>query len=433
MNSIPDRFPTSLLDCLVDFLSPFEDVVIQLEMEFAGRLDDGRLAKAVDLTLDAEPVLGCRFVDNARKPYFERLDSHERSAFLLVNSGGKYESFKSSPIDRKNGPQIRVCLWQSSDGDRLLLKVAHQVSDAGGVKDIAAVLSGIYRQLSNDPAYRPSPNVRGSRSFRQVLRHVPWHAYPRIYLNSLQSGMRVSIPHTVHTLSVPDGATKPLTYVTRLIPALRVTALSEYGHSHNATLNDIFAAASLRALAGMGNRRERSHISLTTTIDMRRYLPSERAEAIANLSTALMRWPDLGTEPGQDFQTTLEKVAGITRYGKQHWIGLDLLFATSTPLFKTMPHRLGMKQFKGLVKSGLKRQQSEHGFTNTGPIDQERVTFGTQPSTARILPTSAYPPMPFAWSLSGYNGTLTLAAGAYPTQKETIEKFFDAIIKELPI
>jgi hypothetical protein len=30
-------------------------------------------------------------------------------------------------------------------------------------------------------------------------------------------------------------------------------------------------------------------------------------------------------------------------------------------------------------------------------------------------------------------GTLTLSAGAYPTQKEIIEKFFDAVLKELPV
>jgi NRPS condensation-like uncharacterized protein len=432
MEDIPHRFPARLIDCFVDFLSPFEDVMIQLEMEFAGHLDPGRLAKAVDLTLDAEPVLGCRFVDSARKPCFERLDPDKRSAFFLASKEGEYETFKSSSIDHKDGSQIRVCLWQSPDGDRLLLKVAHQVADAGGVKDIAAVLSDIYRRLSNDPAHRPPPNIQGSRSLRQVLRHVPWHAYPCIYLNSLQSGMRVSRPHTVHTLSVPDGPREPLTYVTRLIPSGRVSTLAEYGRSHNATLNDVFAAASLRALISMGNWQGRSHVSLTTTIDMRRYVPSERAEAAANLSTALMRWPDLGTEPGQDLETTLDKVAKITRFGKTHWIGLDLLFATTTPPFKTMPHKWGMRQFQRLVKAGLKRQQSEHGFTNTGPIDPERVTFGVPPSMARILPTSAYPPMPFAWSLSGYNGTLTLAAGAYPTQKETIGKLFDAILKELP-
>ncbi len=61
------------------------------------------------------------------------------------------------------------------------------------------------------------------------------------------------------------------------------------------------------------------------------------------------------------------------------------------------------------------------------------MTFGKRPSVAHILPPQTYPPIPFDWGLSGYNGTLTLAAGAYPSQKETIERFFDAVLKELPV
>src|SRR5512136_1331262 len=213
MKDLPRRFPATLLDCFTDFLSPLLNEMIQLEMEFSGCLDAGRLEKAVDLTLDAEPILGSRFVDNTRRPYFERLDRDKRSAFLLASQESEYETFKSSPIDHRNGPQVRVCLWSSPGGDHLLIKVAHQVADAGGTKDVAAVLSDIYGKLSNDPAYRPSPNVEGSRSIRQVLRRVPWHAYPRIYLNSVQELMRLSRVKSVLALPGIEGPSDPLRYV----------------------------------------------------------------------------------------------------------------------------------------------------------------------------------------------------------------------------
>jgi NRPS condensation-like uncharacterized protein len=72
MADMPRRFPATLLDCFTDFPSPLLNEMIQLEMEFAGGIDAGRLAKAVDLTFDAEPILGSRFVDSCRRPYFER-------------------------------------------------------------------------------------------------------------------------------------------------------------------------------------------------------------------------------------------------------------------------------------------------------------------------------------------------------------------------
>jgi NRPS condensation-like uncharacterized protein len=433
MNNIPDCFPARISDCFTDYLAAFADMIIQLEMEFDKGLDAKRLAKAVDLTLDAEPVLGCRFVNNSYKPYFQRLDTDKRPAFFTANSENEYEAFKSASIDRQNGPQINVCLWHSTKGDRLLLKVAHQVADAAGVKDIAAILSRIYRQLASDPQYRPIPNTKETRSLLQVLRHVPLHAYPRIYLNSVQSTWRTSKPRTVHTLSIPDGPREPLTFVTRLIPSGRVSTLAEYGRSHNATLNDIIAAASLRTLADTGNWNKRSHLSLSTTIDLRRYVPSGRAAAVANLGYSNVEWPDLGTNPGQDFAATLDKVAAITRYGKMHWIGLDIMFSPVIPLCKFMPHARGKELYQKYFEAGIKKHACTHWFTNTGLIEQESVNFGMQPITARILPQQCYPWMPFIFSLSGYNGTLTLVAGAYPTQKETIEKFFDAILKEIPI
>ena len=428
MTDIPHRFPATLLDCFTDFLSPLLNEMIQLEMEFAGGLDAGRLAKAVDLTLNAEPILGCRFVDGCRRPYFERLDRDEQFAFLLAGQESEYETFKSGSIDHRSGPQIRVCLWPSPSGDHLLIKVAHQVADAGGTKDITAVLSDIYGRLLNDPAYRPSPNIKGSRSSRQLLRHVPWHAYPRIYLNGVQELMRLSRVRDVQALCVLEGPREPSVYISRLIPSVRVTSLAEYGRSHNATLNDIFTAASLRALVTLGNWQGRSHVSLQTTLNMRRYIPSGRAEAVANLSAGLYRWPDLGTEPGRDFETTLDRVARITQYGKTHWIGLEIPLAPYAPLIKIMPHAWAVKRFEQAAGA-----TGGHGFTNTGPIDPGSVTFGMRPSMAHILPPQVYPPTSFIYSLSGYNGTLTLLAGAYPTQKETIERFFDATLKELPV
>jgi len=433
MKDIPDRFPARLMDGYSDHQSQLSETMIQLEMEFAESLDAKRLAKAIDLTLDAEPVLGCRFVDNTYKPYFERLDVNKRPAFFPANSQDEYEKFKSNSIDHRTGPQINVCLWQSTDGDRLLLKVAHQVADAAGVKDIAAILSGIYRQLSDAPDYLPSPNIREQRSLREVMKHVPLRAYPRIFWTSLRSTLTDYLPPPIHALYTSNGPREPLTYVSCLIPSDRVSKLVQYGHSHEATINDVIMTAAFRALADTGNRKKGSHITMSTTIDLRRYIPSGRAPAVANLSYLLIFWPNIGAEPLQGFDATLEKVANITRYGKAHFFGLDLVFNILNPICKTMHYAVGKNIYRSFFELLLKRKKSTHWFSNTGPIDIESVTFGIPPSRAHIMPPVIYPPAPFMFSLSGYNGTLTLAAGTYPTQKETIEKFFNAILKELPI
>lgn len=432
MNSIPHRYPARLIDRYCDYLTPVCEMMIQLEMQFDRRLDAKRLAKAVELTLDAEPILGCRFVDDSYKPYFERLEPDQRSAFFPVTNRNEYEAFKSRPMDHKKGPQINACLWQASDGDRLMLKVAHHVADAGGLKDTAAILSGIYRNLSEDPDYHATPNIKEQRSLRQILRHVPLHAYPRIYLSSVQSQSRVYKRRAIQTLPSADGPRMPLTFVTRTIPSDRTSKLAQYGHLRNATLNDIFSAAALRSIGATGDSDSDSQHSLATTVDLRRYIPSGNAQAVANLSEAPIHWPDLGNELGTDFAATLDRVAKITRYGKTHWVGLTVLFEPFNLPSVFMPHAWALKRYNELAKLGLKYHAAPHTFTNTGLIEPESVVFDAPPTAACILPPAVYPLGLVVFSLSGYNGTLTLAAGAYPTQKETIEKLFDAILKELP-
>jgi NRPS condensation-like uncharacterized protein len=432
MNSIPDRFRATLMDGLTDHQAQFNEMMIQMEMDFDEELDDRTLARAVDLTLDAEPVLGCRFVEGSRKPFFQRLDASKRSAFVLAASENEYEAFKSTSMDCRSSPQISVCLWHTSGRARLLLKVSHQVADAAGVKDVAAILSGIYRRLSDDRNYLPPPNIKEQRSLREVLKHIPLHAYPGIFISAMITNWISYFPPPVHSLHTDDGPRDPLIYLSRFIPSDRVSYLSEYGRAYKATLNDMIMVAAYRALAAMGNKQKGSHVVLSNTQDLRRYIPSGHAPAVANLSYAYLYWPDLGPEPFQDFADTLKRLARITGKKKSRRIGLDVVFDSFVPMGKIMSHEQARKIYRDYMESLIKKQGGTHWFTNTGPIDTESVNFGRSPVKAHILPPVAYPPLPCMFNLSGYRGTLTLSAGAYPTQKEINEKLLDAILEELP-
>ena len=91
------------------------------------------------------------------------------------------------------------------------------------------------------------------------------------------------IPST-HALPVKDGPRTPLTFIHRDIPPDRVLRLSEYGQMQGATVNDVLVAAFFRALAAEGDWDGKKQLILTTTVDLRRYLPAGWNKAITNLS-----------------------------------------------------------------------------------------------------------------------------------------------------
>jgi len=428
-SNIPNRLRSQYTDRIVSFFRYAGDMMIQLEMEFAQQLDTERLAKAVNLALDAEPVLGCRFVLRWWRPYWERLDDSEREAFLLARDGGEYEAFKASSIDVYSGPQVKACLWHSPAGDRLLLKVAHEAADAGGVKEIAAAISSIYSRLADEPNYRPSPNLKGSRSIWQVIRRVPWYAYPCIYINFLQEHWSLMISPTTHLLPIEDGPRVPLSFVYRHLSVDSVGRLAEYGRRRDATLNDLVIAAIFRVLAAVGNWDGQERLRLGITADLRRYLPGGRGEGICNLSATEAIC--LGTCLGDDFESTLWRVTTVTRRRKARWIGLND-YVGLAPFHSASPYAVLKILFRKVMQLGREKQNTPNELTNMGLISTESVTFEAKPLNAYLLPPPLYPPM-FLAGLSGYAETLTLSASVYPSQKDITERFFDAVLAELPV
>lgn len=64
MNKMPNRFPAVVADKALICMHTVGEMMIHLEMEFAKPLDADRLERALDLLLDAEPILGCRARQN---------------------------------------------------------------------------------------------------------------------------------------------------------------------------------------------------------------------------------------------------------------------------------------------------------------------------------------------------------------------------------
>ena len=121
MSNIPKRFPAQMMDRTIDPGAILGNPMIQLELEFPKQLDAERLSKALDLTIDAEPILGFRWVAKWLRPYWERVEERTRDTLLLTSKKIEYEKFMTRPMDPSTGPQIEGCLWRASDKDRLLL------------------------------------------------------------------------------------------------------------------------------------------------------------------------------------------------------------------------------------------------------------------------------------------------------------------------
>ena len=425
MQEIPKYFRAQFTDRFINYVRGTGEMMMHLELEFSSHLDIDRLTKALDLTLDAEPVLGCRFVKRWWRPRWERLDAGNREVLALAKDAREYEAFKHASIDPYIGPQFKACLLHAADRDRLLIKVAHEVSDVRGVSQIAKLISSTYSRLAHDPEYRPEPSINGDRSIWQVFNHIPWHAYPIILydyyrlnlLPSLFSGVSVHLP-------VIDDNDRMLEFVSRVVPEDLLKHIIEYGRQRDGTLNDILVAAFFHAITAVSEWDHKSQLRVCLTVDLRRFKPDGNGGGICNLSG--METVDLGTDLNDDFGYTLKRVSSFMRQRKANWIGINHYIGLA-PISIFLPHGV-MKRITVLAVQSLGNMgKAPYVFANMGAIEQKDVTFDMPPVEARFLPAVDYPPH-IIFCFNSYNRYLTISAGSWPCSKKQIERCLDEMI-----
>jgi len=430
MANVPERYPAVALDRIIASAEEQQcaELMIQLEMDFGHPLDGDRLARACALLVSAHPILGCRFAAGHQEPCWESVNNAGSKILACAASRPDYEAFRVAAIDSRSGPQAAACLYHSPHGDHLIIKATHVVCDVAGLFDIVLLLSSIYSRLNDDPCYRPQPCMPAFRGLDQIMRHVPWHAYPTVLRNVLGTLWTNLIPATTHTLTLPAGEREPRIYVMRHLSEPRAARLRKYAAGQRATLNDALLAGFHRALAVAGQWDGRAALRAQMLVDLRRwYLKNRPAEGICNLLG--YEYTNLGTDLGCDVTTTLARVSAITRRRKASWFGLTDNCCGA--ILNLMPYHWMAKAVRAMVAQGFARRSIPNALTNAGEVQTSRVRFDQQPLRAWFLPPIVYPPQ-FIAGVSSYNGSLTFSSGVPASAQPAVAHFFDCLMAELP-
>jgi NRPS condensation-like uncharacterized protein len=435
----PAALPDRLLYSSTNVVDPDLHCVIRL----AGHLDPEQVGRATALLLEAQPILAMRFVPGHREAHWECMPAVE--AHILFQHADddaddqQLREFLTTPSDCRVGPQAQVRLFHPVDaarserGDTLCLKVSHVAADAHSVAECAYLVAAFYAGLASGcgrerPTFsdRALTTVYRRLTAARVLRAAGHAGLDRV--RSLAAG-----PWRFPSAAGP--ALDPVLLV-RHIGEDRIRPLAEMADAHQATLNDAVLAAYVRALAEIHPLPRRPRLRLQTTVDLRRYLPRDGADAsrpapVANLSG--WAWPDVGFDPGPEFSDTLILVRDEMRRLKACPLGLGdwLLYALPFGLLPFgLAHRLvtviGPPSERGIV--------SHPPFTNLGALEPSRLDFGHAKATQAFLTVPIMRP-PFVFlGVSGFGQSLTFTAGFWEpaVDRRRVQRLLDAIERELP-
>ncbi len=395
---------------------------------FTHQIDAERLAQALARIFDMWPILGCRFVVQGNRLFWERISKAERQAFFMIHNEQEFETFCTRQVDSRIGPQINLGLFPAPGNSIILLKLSHQVSDGRGFALISRALSTTYNRLLQDPAYTPKPIIQGSRSGSQIVRQLPWSALPIMVMNCIKLAWSHKHPRSTLTLPLAPWDNTAWSYRVRHISASRTNRIISWVKQYQATLNDAILAAQLRALVHCGHWNGTAGLRIQMTVDLRSWYGRAPAEdALCNLSA--FEYVNLGTDLGTDFGATLQRIAAITRERKRSYFGLSE--ALLVPLVTALPYRWLVRLVGTVARAKAARNNVPCLLTNTGPIAPENVTFDQPPRAAWVLPHVLFPPA-FCLGVSSYNKAISLAAGVSHRDVALVDSFLDQMVAELP-
>lgn len=423
VNEIPDILPANGHDRSNYIPKRFNsNMEINAVVSFDQSLDEDVLKKAVRLSLDAEPVLGCRFIED-EQPYWRRFEEPDEIMwFEFVKSDNKQEAagrFLKSTFAH-DGQQIKVRLIRSRDKDTLCVKISHACSDAAGLKQYLEILAGIYSKLQENGGFKPMPNQD-----RRDQKH---------YFDAMGVAEPLALfdPYTYFvkpTWAFPHHA---LEYEEMSISIRRINdeaydRIKEFAKTQGVTVNTTLATAFVRSLFELVKPPVGEEMAICVTIDLRGTYTSDTNQAVCNMSVSIL--PKISRIEKESFKGTLKRVSYSIDELKR--TRAHILNAVALEVLGSIDFSKALGQMEGIFQWINKTRKSHPILSNMGIINTLKFGQIIAADAYLVTPTSGAPA--FLLGASTYNKTLTLDVSYYRPahKKEDIEKFMDLMEKEL--
>ncbi len=409
---------------------------IQFIMKIDGTLDFDTLVRAVRLSVEAEPVFGCRFV-KSDSPYWKRFDDiddiNKFCSFVETdNDEDGVKRFLESPMSMDKDPMVLIRLIRKGAYDTLGIKINHVCCDGAGAREYVLLLSDIYSHIAaGDTAYIPDISIRDRKDIDELKIACSDESPDTAW--SIQQ--QVALP--TWTFPWKNNQMGKVIFPVCKLPQGQLEIMRKYAKDRNATINDLLLTAIFRAMFKITKAPYGIPMDLPITIDLRKYLSDQKANAIRNLSGGIIIKID--RRHHETFEDTLARVTAVTsEMRSKHPSILNSLWAE---YIESISFRNVCAYYKYLSQL-IEFTSSNPFFTiancglalsNCGYISKNPINFGNRTVTdAYIIPPVVRAPA-LLLVASTYNGIVTLAIGYYEpsANKSDIENLLNKIKKEL--
>ena len=405
-------------DCMQYFYGAAQEPLIRCFARFNGHLNESTLKQAVDLSIDAVPLITSCFDEK-----FHCWRKHGFTADSIVHltesrdeDGATARKLMLTPIDRTCEPQLRIFDVRNEKFDTLCVIINHRVSDGGGFKEYLYLLADLYSKCEKDSGYHTKPQPLGKRNLSQLLKNFSI----RQKLDILFSDAPSHKPDPAMILPIQGDSANPTLVISR-IEEEQFARIRSFAKGNHASLNDMLLTAYIRTLHRVTGCTD---ITVPCPVDLRKYKKAGQTCGICNLTANYSCHIDMTQD--ELFRNTLEKVSRQMRAQKECDACLKgpILYHI---MFHVLPFRTVRKLFYKISPVPIT------SYTNLGIINNAKFRFGSLTIEDAFISTAVKHVPYFQLSVSTYGGCCTLTSSLYGTQEDrkTVEGFLYQVEKEL--
>lgn len=428
---IPDEIPAGGQDWanhIAHIIS--SNAQIQVVLEFEQHINEDLMKRAIRFSIDVEPVLGCRFMEET-KPYWKRLSDIDNLTWCCLESTQNkvetLEKFLESPLEPEYR-QLQAKIIRLDQNDLLCLKLDHACTDGGGVKQYVQLLADIYTHLSKDLNYRPISNRNLKRDASCLFEQLSF-ANPKAALNQEMENPKPSWSFPYQECPSTHMQAHQTSMMILRISGEKLAGILVYTKARQVTVNDLIMTLFYRALFAMVLLEPLVPVPIDVTVDLRRYLSNQKCASICNMSgianTTLTR---VAEEP---FELTLKRVVQMMTQVKKNNPGIQS--AVSMELMTGLSYQAALGFLQKAQQNIKQRGKCAPLLSNMGILAENPLRFGNHTVKDGYMITPAFHAPGFMLGVSTYHDTLTLVVSYYKseTRHEDVAKFLSMMESEL--
>lgn len=398
---------------------------IQIVLSFAERLDFECLKRAVRLTIDAEPILGCKFVICDNKPTWKRYKDLEQIPWCKLIETEKPDKILHNilckPFDFEKF-QLEVYLLRSVKNDLLCIKINHSCSDGGGAKDYLNLLKETYTQLTKDSNFYPEINHNLNRNTGQIFKNLGI-MNPATLINPHLAELKPTWAFPYRKSDVEN-----FNYLILHLTGSETNQLVLYAKEKKVTLNDLILSAYYRALFAIIDPAFDQPMEICVTMDLRSYLEGGRAAAICNLSGVLNHRI---FRKNENSEATLSRVADGMKELKKDKPGLHS--AALIEMLSGIDFKTATASIRNAWNESIHSGMSTINLSNFGIVSSEPLYFGEIAAEDAYMVTPVFKAPSFMLGASSYQSKLTFTIGFCEPEvrEEDVKQLLSDFKKEL--